>query len=79
VRRNVDTDRVDGGLGRVQRRVGPSGPRSGASACRHALEPGAKGRVEPEEIATAVAFLASDEARCITAEHLSIDAGAQHF
>jgi hypothetical protein len=27
----------------------------------------------------AVAFLASGEARFITAEHLSIDAGAQYF
>ena len=39
----------------------------------------AAGWVEPEEIANAVAFLASDETRFITAEHLSIDAGAQHF
>jgi NAD(P)-dependent dehydrogenase (short-subunit alcohol dehydrogenase family) len=38
-----------------------------------------QGWVEPEEIANAVAFLASDEARFITAEHLSIDAGAQYF
>jgi SDR family mycofactocin-dependent oxidoreductase len=34
---------------------------------------------EAEDIANAVAFLASDDARLITAEHLSIDAGAQHF
>jgi SDR family mycofactocin-dependent oxidoreductase len=37
-----------------------------------------QGWVEPEEIANAVAVLASDEARFITAEHLSIDAGSQH-
>src|SRR6195952_4747574 len=34
---------------------------------------------EAEDIANAVAFLASDDARLITAEHLSIDAGAQYF
>ncbi|GAB2936514.1 mycofactocin-coupled SDR family oxidoreductase [Rhodococcus aerolatus] len=34
---------------------------------------------EADEIADAVAFLLSDEARFITAEHLSIDGGAQHF
>jgi SDR family mycofactocin-dependent oxidoreductase len=34
---------------------------------------------EPEDIANAVAFLASDDARLITAEHLSIDQGAQYF
>jgi len=38
-----------------------------------------QGWVEAEEIANAVAFLVSDEARFITAEHLSIDAGAQYF
>jgi SDR family mycofactocin-dependent oxidoreductase len=35
--------------------------------------------VEAEDIANAVAFLASDDAKYITAEHLSIDAGAQYF
>lgn len=34
---------------------------------------------EAQDIANAVAFLASDDARMITAEHLSIDAGAQYF
>jgi NAD(P)-dependent dehydrogenase (short-subunit alcohol dehydrogenase family) len=34
---------------------------------------------EAQDIAHAVAFLASDDARMITAEHLSIDAGAQYF
>lgn len=34
---------------------------------------------EADQIADAVAFLVSDEARFITAEHLSIDGGAQHF
>ncbi len=34
---------------------------------------------EPEWIADAVAFLASDDARWITAEHLSIDGGAQYY
>ncbi|MCW2295452.1 mycofactocin-coupled SDR family oxidoreductase [Rhodococcus erythropolis] len=34
---------------------------------------------QPEEIAAAVAFLASDDASFITAEHLSIDGGAQYF
>jgi SDR family mycofactocin-dependent oxidoreductase len=38
-----------------------------------------QGWVEADEIANAVAFLVSDEARFITAEHLSIDAGAQYF
>jgi SDR family mycofactocin-dependent oxidoreductase len=38
-----------------------------------------QGWVEADEIANAVAFLVSDEARFITAEHLSIDAGFQHF
>ncbi|MER7684912.1 mycofactocin-coupled SDR family oxidoreductase [Streptomyces sp. NPDC097610] len=40
------------------------------------LEPG---YAEPEQIADAVAFLVSDEAKFITAEHLSIDGGMQHF
>jgi SDR family mycofactocin-dependent oxidoreductase len=35
--------------------------------------------VEAEDIAAAVAFLASDDARFITSEHLSIDAGSQYF
>jgi hypothetical protein len=35
--------------------------------------------VEPEETANAVAFLTSDEARFISAEHLSIHARAQYF
>jgi SDR family mycofactocin-dependent oxidoreductase len=35
--------------------------------------------VEAEDVANAVAFLASDDGRYITAEHLSIDAGMQHF
>lgn len=34
---------------------------------------------EPDDIANAVAFLASDEARTITAEHLSVDMGQQYF
>lgn len=33
----------------------------------------------PEEMADAVAFLLSGEARFITAEHLSVDGGSQHF
>jgi len=35
--------------------------------------------VEAEDIANAVAFLASDDGRYITSEHLSIDAGMQYF
>jgi SDR family mycofactocin-dependent oxidoreductase len=34
---------------------------------------------EPEEMADAVAFLLSGEARFITAEHLSVDGGSQYF
>lgn len=34
---------------------------------------------EPEEIAAVAAFLASDEARSITSEHISIDGGMQYF
>jgi len=34
---------------------------------------------EPTEIADAVAFLVSEQARFITAEHLSVDGGAQYF
>ncbi|MCZ2816311.1 mycofactocin-coupled SDR family oxidoreductase [Modestobacter sp. VKM Ac-2984] len=33
----------------------------------------------PDQIANAVAFLASDEASFITSEHLSVDGGTQHF
>ena len=36
-------------------------------------------RTSPEEVAACVAFLVSDAARFITAEHLSIDGGAQYF
>lgn len=35
--------------------------------------------VDAEDIADAVVFLASDQAKFITAEHLSIDLGAQYF
>jgi SDR family mycofactocin-dependent oxidoreductase len=35
--------------------------------------------VDASDIADAVAFLASDDAKFITAEHLSIDAGSQYF
>jgi SDR family mycofactocin-dependent oxidoreductase len=38
-----------------------------------------QGWMEADEIANAVAFLVSDDAKFITAEHLSIDAGAQYF
>ncbi|MBB3082414.1 mycofactocin-coupled SDR family oxidoreductase [Geodermatophilus sabuli] len=38
-----------------------------------------QGWMEADEIASAVAFLLSDDARFITAEHLSIDAGMQYF
>ncbi|NDZ96253.1 mycofactocin-coupled SDR family oxidoreductase [Streptomyces sp. SID6673] len=34
---------------------------------------------EADEIANVVAFLASDESKFITAEHISIDGGAQYF
>ncbi|MGW5521277.1 mycofactocin-coupled SDR family oxidoreductase [Gordonia sp. NPDC003950] len=34
---------------------------------------------EAEEISNAVAFLASDESKFITAESISVDGGAQHF
>ena len=37
------------------------------------------GNAEPEQIADAVAFLVSDDARWITAGHLAVDGGAQHF
>jgi SDR family mycofactocin-dependent oxidoreductase len=33
----------------------------------------------PEEISSVVAFLASDEAKWITSEHISVDGGAQYF
>ncbi|WP_448638461.1 mycofactocin-coupled SDR family oxidoreductase [Geodermatophilus sp. URMC 63] len=38
-----------------------------------------QGWTESDQIANAVAFLVSDEARFITAEHLSVDGGVQHF
>ena len=38
-----------------------------------------QGWVEADDIANAVAFLVSDDAKFITAEHLSIDAGSQYF
>lgn len=34
---------------------------------------------EPDEISNAVAFLASDESSFMTAEHMTIDGGAQYF
>ena len=34
---------------------------------------------QPEQIADAVAWLASDEASFVTAEQLSVDGGSQHF
>lgn len=34
---------------------------------------------EPEEISNVVAFLASDESKFISAEHISIDGGSQYF
>ncbi|QDQ97549.1 mycofactocin-coupled SDR family oxidoreductase [Tomitella fengzijianii] len=38
-----------------------------------------QGYAEPEEIAGAAVFLASDEAKFISSEHLSVDGGAQYF
>lgn len=38
-----------------------------------------KNYAEPEEIAGLAAFLASDEAKMITSEHLSVDGGMQYF
>jgi SDR family mycofactocin-dependent oxidoreductase len=68
----------------------PMGSGNMVAALEHASESNPKlgqmgtafldqGWVEAEEIANAVAFLVSDEARFITSEHLSIDAGAQYF
>ncbi|HJC60480.1 MAG TPA: mycofactocin-coupled SDR family oxidoreductase [Candidatus Dietzia intestinigallinarum] len=34
---------------------------------------------EPEEISAVVAFLASDESKFMTAEHISVDGGSQYF
>lgn len=38
-----------------------------------------KGWADPEEISNVVTFLASDESRLITAEHVSVDGGSQYF
>jgi SDR family mycofactocin-dependent oxidoreductase len=39
----------------------------------------AKGWAEPEEIASVVAFLASDDAIFMSSEHVGVDGGAHHF
>lgn len=38
-----------------------------------------KNYAEPEEIAAVAAFLASEEAKMITSEHISVDGGMQYF
>jgi len=43
------------------------------------LAPGSETAVTEGRAPRAAAFLVSDEARFITAEHLSIDGGAQYF
>ena len=53
----------------------------GATSIQAWIGPRACGRCYelPEEMADAVAFLLSGEARFITAEHLSVDGGSQYF
>lgn len=34
---------------------------------------------DPDEVSNVVAFLASDESSFMTAEHISVDGGAQYF
>jgi NAD(P)-dependent dehydrogenase (short-subunit alcohol dehydrogenase family) len=56
-------------------RVGASNPKLAAMGTTFLDQ----GWTEADQIANAVAFLVSDEARFITAEHLSVDGGVQHF
>jgi NAD(P)-dependent dehydrogenase (short-subunit alcohol dehydrogenase family) len=72
---NVATPMGGDGTMAAMEHVVASNPKLGAMGTTF-LDPG---WTEADQIANAVAFLVSDEARFITAEHLSVDGGVQHF
>ena len=71
----VATPMGGGDVMAAMERVGASNPKLAAMGTTFLDQ----GWTEADQIANAVAFLVSDEARFITAEHLSVDGGVQHF
>lgn len=71
----VATPMGGGGMVAELERTGATNPKLNAMGTTFTNQTWA----EPEEIAAVVAFLASDESKFMTAEHLSVDGGSQYF